>query len=96
MTVSKPSSLQHLRVLIWPASCSAGARVKLGLGSRGGGVYDQESVETHAWALGVLFPFSVDGPPMLASAHVSRPPKKLSKMGFDEVSFQPTELEWGG
>ncbi|XP_031225466.1 inactive glycosyltransferase 25 family member 3 isoform X2 [Mastomys coucha] len=27
----------------------------------------------------------VDGPPMLASAHVSRPPKKPSKMGFDEV-----------
>ncbi|XP_063139557.1 probable inactive glycosyltransferase 25 family member 3 isoform X3 [Rattus norvegicus] len=27
----------------------------------------------------------VDGPPMMASAHVSRPPKKPSKMGFDEV-----------
>ncbi|KAK2504241.1 hypothetical protein MC885_006424 [Smutsia gigantea] len=27
----------------------------------------------------------VDGPPMWASAHVSRPPKKPSKMGFDEV-----------
>nr|XP_044993599.1 inactive glycosyltransferase 25 family member 3 isoform X2 [Jaculus jaculus] len=27
----------------------------------------------------------VDGPPMQASAHVSRPPKKPSKMGFDEV-----------
>ncbi|XP_050011238.1 inactive glycosyltransferase 25 family member 3 isoform X2 [Alexandromys fortis] len=27
----------------------------------------------------------VDGPPMLASAHVSRPPKKPNKMGFDEV-----------
>ncbi|KAG8512816.1 putative inactive glycosyltransferase 25 family member 3 [Galemys pyrenaicus] len=27
----------------------------------------------------------VDGPPMRASAHVSRPPKKLGKMGFDEV-----------
>ncbi|XP_007102452.2 inactive glycosyltransferase 25 family member 3 isoform X3 [Physeter macrocephalus] len=27
----------------------------------------------------------VDGPPMWASAHVSRPPKRPSKMGFDEV-----------
>ncbi|KAM5184102.1 inactive glycosyltransferase 25 family member 3 isoform 1-T1 [Callospermophilus lateralis] len=27
----------------------------------------------------------VDGPPMQASAHVSRPPKRPSKMGFDEV-----------
>ncbi|XP_059115924.1 inactive glycosyltransferase 25 family member 3 [Peromyscus eremicus] len=27
----------------------------------------------------------VDGPPMLASAHVSRPLKKPNKMGFDEV-----------
>ncbi|XP_052504776.1 inactive glycosyltransferase 25 family member 3 [Budorcas taxicolor] len=26
-----------------------------------------------------------DGPPMWASAHVSRPPKRPSKMGFDEV-----------
>nr|XP_025743976.1 inactive glycosyltransferase 25 family member 3 isoform X3 [Callorhinus ursinus] len=28
---------------------------------------------------------AVDGPPMWASAHVSRPPKRPSKMGFDEV-----------
>ncbi|XP_062938230.1 inactive glycosyltransferase 25 family member 3 isoform X3 [Cynocephalus volans] len=28
---------------------------------------------------------AVDGPPMQASAHVSRPPKKPSKMGFNEV-----------
>uniref|UniRef100_A0A5F9DJV7 Glycosyl transferase family 25 domain-containing protein n=1 Tax=Oryctolagus cuniculus TaxID=9986 RepID=A0A5F9DJV7_RABIT len=27
----------------------------------------------------------VDGPPMQASAHVSRPPKRPSRMGFDEV-----------
>ncbi|XP_047556723.1 inactive glycosyltransferase 25 family member 3 isoform X3 [Lutra lutra] len=27
----------------------------------------------------------VDGPPMRASVHVSRPPKRPSKMGFDEV-----------
>lgn len=27
----------------------------------------------------------VDGPPMQASGHVSRPPKRPSKMGFDEV-----------
>lgn len=27
----------------------------------------------------------VDGPPMTASAHVSQPPKKPNKMGFDEV-----------
>ncbi|KAF3821041.1 hypothetical protein GH733_011194 [Mirounga leonina] len=27
----------------------------------------------------------VDGPPMWASAHVSRPPKRPSKLGFDEV-----------
>lgn len=32
------------------------------------------------------FSSAVDGPPMWASAHVSRPPKKPSKMGFDEVS----------
>lgn len=32
----------------------------------------------------------MDGPPMWASAHVSRPPKRPSKMGFDEV-----RRDWG-
>ncbi|KAM7238402.1 hypothetical protein CapIbe_009922 [Capra ibex] len=35
--------------------------------------------------LSFSLPLRVDGPPMWASAHVSRPPKRPSKMGFDEV-----------
>lgn len=37
---------------------------------------------------------AVDGPPMLASAHVSRPPKSPTKMGFDEVSSLSLQA-WG-
>lgn len=72
-----------------PDWCSAGViGMKLGLDSR-------VSVGTHAWGLGVLFPFTVDGPPMMASDHVSRPLKKPSKMGFDEVSLHLMGLGWG-
>lgn len=57
---------------------------------------DQESWGLMPGGWGLLFPFAVDGPPMMASAHVSQPPKKPNKMGFDEVSFQRMELGWGG
>lgn len=46
-----------------------------------------------------MFLSAVDGPPMWASAHVSRPPKKPSRMGFDEVSslsLQDGDQEVGG
>lgn len=37
---------------------------------------------------------AVHGPPMWASAHVSRPPKSPTKMGFDEVSSLSLQ-DWG-
>lgn len=37
---------------------------------------------------------AVDGPPMRASAHVSQPPKRPTKMGFDEVSSLSLQ-DWG-
>lgn len=64
---------------------------RAGMG-RGGGVRTPGSLPK-ALMTGVLSS-AVDGPPMWASAHVSRPPKRPTKMGFDEVSSLSLQ-DWG-